>query len=424
MSLQAVTVIVLIAIFLLGTLRNINLGILGLAGAFLVGYKLPAFNEDGADPLDSIFAGFPVDLMFALMGLTYLFGFAQHNGTISLLLNWCMRLVRGNRAVMPWIFFVITGAFMSIGAIFCIGVISPLALPFARRYRINPLMMGMMVVHGGMAGLLSPLSVYGIFVNGTIQNAGLEASQTLLFIIAMLFNVLMGLLVYIFLGGRKLIGQQWDASMEIRSEGDQEEGTSTQVQPFQWLTLASLAGLAVGAGIFNLDIGLLSIILGAILAVIKPGESVKALNNVSWGTIVLVGGMVTYIEVLEAAGTVDSLSRAITALGAPALGLLLMCYLSGIVSALASSIATIGIAMSMATPFLTDGTLPVVGTAAAIAISATVVDVSPFSTNGAMVLANVHPGQRDRVFKQMLIYSGVVIAFSPLMAWLLVFLPF
>lgn len=424
MSLQAVTVIVLIAIFLLGTLRNINLGILGLAGAFLVGYKLPAFNEGGTDPLDFIFAGFPVDLMFALMGLTYLFGFAQHNGTISLLLNWCMRLVRGNRAVMPWIFFAITGAFMSIGAIFCIGVISPLALPFARRYRINPLMMGMMVVHGGMAGLLSPLSVYGIFVNSTIQNAGLEASQTLLFIIAMLFNVFMGLLVYVFLGGRKLIGQQWDSSMEIHSEGDQGQDTSAKVQPFQWLTLAALAALAIGAGIFSLDIGLLSIILGAILAVIKPGESVKALNNVSWGTIVLVGGMVTYIEILEAAGTVDSLSGAITALGAPDLGLLLMCYLSGIVSALASSIATIGIAMSMATPFLTDGTLPVVGTAAAIAISATVVDVSPFSTNGAMVLANVHPGHRDRVFKQMLIYSGVVIALSPLLAWLLVFLPF
>ncbi|WP_313513260.1 SLC13 family permease [Corynebacterium variabile] len=441
---HALTISVLVLIFLLGTLRNINLGILGLIGAFLVALAVPDFAdaaEDSGDVFDQVFGGFPVDLMIALMGLTYLFGFAQQNGTIDIILRWAMRAVRGNRAVMPWIFFALTGFFMSIGAIFAIGVISPLAVPFARRYRINQLMMGMMVVHGGMAGLLSPLSVYGIYVNDFLKNNDLGSHTWTLFLMALVFNVLMGAIVFVFLGGRRLIGAQARAEMaEIRAEMEDtadaeptETGsgsttvataTTRAVTPYQWATIVGLAALVIGAGIFALDIGVVSLTIGGVLAIMKPVESRKALDNVSWATIVLVGGMVTYIEVLQAAGTVDWISDKMSSLGAPMIGLLLLCYLSGVVSALASSIATIGIAITMAAPFLVNGDLPVAGAAAAIAVAATVVDVSPFSTNGAMVLANVDAEHRDKFFRQMLVYSGVVVAVGPLAAWLMVLLPF
>ena len=441
---HALTISVLVLIFLLGTLRNINLGILGLIGAFLVALAVPEFTdaaEDSGDVFDQVFGGFPVDLMIALMGLTYLFGFAQQNGTIDIILRWAMRAVRGNRAVMPWIFFALTGFFMSIGAIFAIGVISPLAVPFARRYRINQLMMGMMVVHGGMAGLLSPLSVYGIYVNDFLKNNDLGSHTWTLFLMALVFNVLMGVIVFVFLGGRRLIGAQARAEMdEIRAEmedtadADGAGGTAVAtvtaptatraVTPYQWATILGLAALVIGAGIFALDIGVVSLTIGGVLAIMKPVESRKALDNVSWATIVLVGGMVTYIEVLQAAGTVDWISDKMSSMGAPMIGLLLLCYLSGVVSALASSIATIGIAITMAAPFLVNGDLPVAGAAAAIAIAATVVDVSPFSTNGAMVLANVDAEHRDKFFRQMLVYSGVVVAVGPLAAWLMVLLPF
>jgi len=441
---HALTISVLVLIFLLGTLRNINLGILGLIGAFLVALAVPEFAdaaEDSGDVFDQVFGGFPVDLMIALMGLTYLFGFAQQNGTIDIILRCAMRAVRGNRAVMPWIFFALTGFFMSIGAIFAIGVISPLAVPFARRYRINQLMMGMMVVHGGMAGLLSPLSVYGIYVNDFLKNNDLGSHTWTLFLMALVFNVLMGAIVFVFLGGRRLIGAQARAEMaEIRAEMEDtadaettETGsgsttvataTTRAVTPYQWATIVGLAALVIGAGIFALDIGVVSLTIGGVLAIMKPVESRKALDNVSWATIVLVGGMVTYIEVLQAAGTVDWISDKMSSLGAPMIGLLLLCYLSGVVPALASSIATIGIAITMAAPFLVNGDLPVAGAAAAIAVAATVVDVSPFSTNGAMVLANVDAEHRDKFFRQMLVYSGVVVAVGPLAAWLMVLLPF
>ncbi|MCP3427016.1 hypothetical protein NBM05_13600 [Rothia sp. AR01] len=196
-----------------------------------------------------------------------------------------------------------------------------------------------------------------------------------------------------------------------------------RVTPYQLLTLAGLGVLVVGAGGFGVDIGVLSIVIGTVLAVVKPAEAKKSLVNVSWGTVVLVGGVVTYIGVMETAGTVDFVSGGVVSIGAALVGALLLCYMAGIVSALASSIATIGVGLSIAAPLLQTGELPAIGFAAAIAIASTVVDVSPFSTNGAMVLANVDASERDRYFKQMLVYSGVVVAVGPALAWLFVLLP-
>ena len=48
------------------------------------------------------------------------------------------------------------------------AIIGPIALGFAGRYRINPLMMGMFVVHGAQAGGFSPISIYGTITNSVM----------------------------------------------------------------------------------------------------------------------------------------------------------------------------------------------------------------------------------------------------------------
>ncbi|TWH71506.1 hypothetical protein JD78_00001 [Modestobacter roseus] len=56
-------------------------------------------------------------------------------------------------------------------------------------------------------------------------------------------------------------------------------------------------------------------------------------------------------------------------------------------------------------------------------MASTIVDVSPFSTNGALVLANAQDVDRDRFYKQMLGYSGIVVVAGPLLAWLVFVVP-
>ncbi|WP_026536538.1 hypothetical protein [Arthrobacter sp. H14] len=90
---------------------------------------------------------------------------------------------------------------------------------------------------------------------------------------------------------------------------------------------------------------------------------------------------------------------------------------------MASSVGIIGVAIALAVPFLQSGAIDPIGFVVALAIAATVVDVSPFSTNGALVLANVDERDRDKFYRQMLVYAGIVVAVGPGIAWLTVLVP-
>ena len=122
-------------------------------------------------------------------------------------------------------------------------------------------------------------------------------------------------------------------------------------------------------------------------------------------------------------GAVDLVASTVSNLGVPLLGALLLCYTGGIVSAFASSVAVLGATIPLAVPFLLQGHVEAVGVVAAIAVSSTIVDVSPFSTNGALVVANSQAVDKDHFYRQMLMYSGLVVAIGPLLAWMVLILP-
>lgn len=72
------------------------------------------------------------------------------------------------------------------------------------------------------------------------------------------------------------------------------------------------------------------------------------------------------------------------------------------VSAFASTTGIIGALIPLAVPFLLTDQVSAVGLIAALAISSSVVDCSPFSTNGALVVANTEPDLRDMVFRRLM----------------------
>lgn len=69
---------------LFGTIRNINIGLLGMLTAFFIGCVLLKLNPT------VILSLFPVKLLFITMSTTFFFGFAIENGTISSVADqWC-----------------------------------------------------------------------------------------------------------------------------------------------------------------------------------------------------------------------------------------------------------------------------------------------------------------------------------------------
>ena len=92
------------------------------------------------------------------------------------------RWFRRPRQVALWATVVVAA---SVGAV---AIMAPIGLGFAAKYKINPLMMGMLIVHGAQAGGFSPIAVYGVIVNSLIADTGFAFSPMALFLSSLLFN--------------------------------------------------------------------------------------------------------------------------------------------------------------------------------------------------------------------------------------------
>ena len=101
--------------------------------------------------VDQIAGGFPGDLFVVLAGVTYLFAIAKNNGTVDWLVHAAMRSVRGRVALMPWVMFFVTAALTAVGAAgpAAVAMIAPIGIGFALRHKINPVLVGLMIVNGG-----------------------------------------------------------------------------------------------------------------------------------------------------------------------------------------------------------------------------------------------------------------------------------
>lgn len=135
--------------------------------------------------------------------------------------------------------------------------------------------------------------------------------------------------------------------------------------------------------------------------------------------MLLVAGMITYVSVLQHAGVIDGLADHAVKIGVPLIVALVLCYVIGISSAFASSTALLTAFIPLAAPLLEQSTLSAAGVVAALAISATIVDVSPFSTDGALVVANAQGADKGRIYGQLLAYAAIIVLGAPLLTWAL-----
>ncbi|MFY8195589.1 MAG: hypothetical protein ACOVKV_10950, partial [Novosphingobium sp.] len=95
----------------------------------------------------------------------------------------------------------------------------------------------------------------------------------------------------------------------------------------------------------------------------------------------------------------------------------LLCYLAGIVSAFASSTALLGVIIPLAVPILAGTNIAVMPVISAICIANTIVDTSPFSTNGALIVSNVPEDERPAMLRKLLGYAAIIVGVGPLLAW-------
>jgi di/tricarboxylate transporter len=284
--------------------------------------------------------------------------------------------------------------------------------------------MGLMVIHGAQGGGFSPMSIYGGITNQVVERAQLAGNDVHLFIASLGFNLLIAVVVFFVFGGRGLLGRRavdtGPAAADDATAG--AVGSKGLAYP-QVLTLIGLIALGVGVLVFELNVGLVAITIAVLLTILFPKDQARAVEQIHWSTVLLICGVVTYIAVLQKGGAVTYVGDSVSNIGAPLVGALLLCYVGGVVSAFASTVGVLGAIIPLAVPLLLLGQIDAVSVVAALAISSSVVDVSPFSTNGALVLASAHGIDREALYRQLLLYSAIVVVFAPLLAWAVLVLP-
>ncbi|MGB3360399.1 MAG: SLC13 family permease [Rhodococcus qingshengii] len=435
---------VLVLVFVISTVRSVNMGALALVAAFVVGTLV--FTVDTSEILD----GFPASLFVILVGVTYLFALARNNGTVDWIIHAAVRAVRGRVALVPWAMFAVCAAVTAMGAVSpaAVAIIAPVAMGFATRYRIHPMLMGFMVVQGATAGSFSPIGIFGVITNDVMRQNGLPSSPALLFVSTFAAAAVVAAIAYVSFGGCALIARGASERVLVNAVGNASGGSDTitgsgsgdsskgggkssgGTAPHEGalnlerrLTLLGLASLALGALVFDLDVGFTALTVAVLLTLIFPASARGAVDKISWGTVLLIGGIVTYVALLQNQNTVQWLGDSVAHVGIPLLAAFLICLIGAIVSAFASTTGILGALIPLAIPFLMTGQVNATGLVIALAISSSLVDCSPFSTNGALVVANAAPEERDVVFGLTMRWGMTIMVVTPILAWLLFVVP-
>ena len=145
-----------LAIFL-GFVKKMNTGLLCTALALLVG-RLAGISDD------EIIRGFNYSLFLMLLGVTYLFGLAEINGTLALLSKKIVALSGRRTYLVPIVMYLFATILSALGpgTIPTAAIMMVFGMTLAKEMNINPAMLAAIIFLGAAGGGMSPLAATGI----------------------------------------------------------------------------------------------------------------------------------------------------------------------------------------------------------------------------------------------------------------------
>jgi len=397
-SLVALLVVIVVSCF-----APINLGFLSIALAFVLGRFL------GGLPTSTIVAGFPASLFLTLAGITLLFAQSRVNGTLDKVAGRSLRLARGNRGLIPIVFFFLGLGLATIGAgnIAAVALLAPVAMSVAGRAGISGFLMTLMLANGANAGGLSPFAPTGIIARDLMGRAGLEGFEWPNYFNTLLAQSAVAFGGYFLFGGLKLFRSE--ARTDPRPEGEvPPEAEDQPFTPAQRLTLAVIGGLVLTAVLFRVDVGMGAFVGAAVLSLARAADEEAAVRCMPWGIILMVCGVTVLVEVVGKTGGMDLFTRMLARFSTPQTITGVIAFVTGVISVYSSSSGVVLPTFLPTIPGLVahlGGGNPLM-IAYSINVGAHLVDVSPLSTLGALCLAVAAP-QEDRrsLFRKLMAWG-------------------
>ena len=396
MSAALVSLLALIAAIALSMTTRINVGIVAMVFAWIVGVYA------GHLTVDAVIRGFPSGLFLTLTGMSLLFAAAEANGTLENVARRAVRLTRGRAALLPLMFFAAACVLAAIGpgAVSSVALVAPLAMAISARARVPYFLTALMVANGANAGNLSPVSAVGIIANTRMAQAGLGAHPGKVMLANLAASAAVAIVAYVALGGHRL--RRTDE--EPRSDSD----AGGRLSATQWFTLAVLGGWIVAVVAFGLNPGLSAFAAVALVIGARAAAEGPALGQVPWSVILMVCGVATLIAVLEATGGMALFTALLARLATPATINGVIALVTGGISLYSSTSGVVLPAFLPTVPGLVQklGGGDPLAVALSINVGSSLVDVSPLSTLGALCLAAIPDRTAAaRTFRSLLLWG-------------------
>ncbi len=384
----------LLLVVVAGCFTRVNLGVLALGSACLIGVLFGLSLTD-------ITVLFPIRLFLRLAAITSLFALGTVNGTLPRLAWVGVRFARFNRKLVPLLFFVLAVALATGGAgnFATTAMLAPVAMRVAGELRISAFLIAVMVVYGASGGAFSPVAPTGIVARDIMVQTGIGASPWALFLNSLAAHTLVAALAYLLLGGWKRVRAVAGSSLSS------PESEATSWSSIERLTLVVLALFLAAALLLPIDVGVAAAAGAIVLGIAGRAEVRRAVEQVPWRVILMVCGVTVLAEVTHRLGGMELLAHFLATSFTRAYLTGGSATVAGLTSVYASSIGVVLPVFLPAAPDLVaaaGGGDPLM-VAYSINVGAHLVDISPLSPLGAMCLAYC-PATEDarRLFRRLM----------------------
>lgn len=406
MNLATLSVAALAVAIVVSCFSRLNVGVLALALAWIVGVLV------GGMKVDVLLGGFPATLFVTLTGMTMLFAAAEENGTLERLTRRAVGLCRGRAFLVPPMFFAIASLIASAGPgnISTAALVAPMAMSAAARAAIPPFLMAIMVGNGANSGSLSPLAPTGLIVTGLMQKIGLGGYELYTWGACLLAHFVVGFGGYLLFGGLRLRGEH------------QEVVAVPALDRRHWTTAGVIALLILGVVVLKVHVGLAAFAAVTVLTLLGAIELDAAIRKMPWSVIVMVCGVTVLIALLEKTNGLALFTDLLARLSSGENLTGVVAFVTGIISVYSSTSGVVLPAFLPTVPGLIErlGGGDALAVATAMNIGGHLVDVSPLSTIGALCLAGVtDPVEARLLFRRLLAWGLGMSVVGALGCWLL-----
>ena len=404
--------------------EDLNVGFLGIAFGIIVG------GVFAGTPASKVMNAFPLSLFMILVGVTFLFGMAQTNGTMEKLTAYSIRACKGNTALVPIIIYILATFITTIGPgnIAGCALMAPVAMAIASKVKMPAFLMTLLVVGACNAAAFSPFAPTGIISNGIIAKVapdlGIPADQldAIAWMVYFKSTLAQGFVTgvgFMVIGGAKWLKEPRGASLYIDELASKPEPFNA-AQTTTLLMVALLVLLVVVPGLPGIkgtlpkmltnmlsNVGSISFVLSIVLMLTGYGDSKAAVKVMPWSVIMMVCGVSVLIDVMDKAGGLNFLVEVMASVAGPTTICFWTAFVPAVISAYSSSS---GVVMPMFLP-MTPGLVELTGgdpiaIISAIDVGSHLVDTSPLSTLGALCIASAGEEEDKGVlFRKLLIWG-------------------